>query len=201
MSSAPGTPEQFVRAQLEESCHVKHSFSPELVSIVAALAERIAQALQAGGKVILFGNGGSAADAQHIAAEFVVRLGEHRSPMSALALTVNTSVLTAAANDYGYEQVFARQVTALARPGDVLIALSTSGSSPNVLLGAEAGRARGAWVAAMTGELGGALRKRADLLINVPSRDTQRIQEAHITVGHIVCALVEQRLKAAPPAR
>jgi D-sedoheptulose 7-phosphate isomerase len=201
MSSAPGTPEEFVRAKLEESCHVKHSFSPELVALVAALAQRIAQALRDGGKLILFGNGGSAADAQHIAAEFVVRLREHRPAMPALALTVNTSVLTATANDYGYEQVFARQVEALARPGDVLIALSTSGSSPNVLLAAEAGRARGAWVAALTGELGGALRKRSDLLINVPSQDTQRIQEAHITVGHILCALVEQHLKSpAAPA-
>src|SRR5208282_2298382 len=160
MSPVPGTPEEFVRAQLEESCHVKHSFSPG-----TRLARRRARPA-------------------------------HRPAMPALALTVNTSVLTAAANDYGYEQVFARQVEALARPGDVLIALSTSGSSPNVLLAAEAGRARGAWVAALTGELGGALRKRADLLINVPSQDAQRIQEAHITVGHILCALVEQHLKS-----
>ena len=189
-------PEDFIRAQLEESCRVKHSFSGELVALIAALAQRITQAVQAGGKLILFGNGGSAADAQHIAAEFVVRLREHRPPIAALALTVNTSVLTAAANDYGFEQVFARQVEALARPGDVLIALSTSGASANVLLAAEAGRNRGAWVAALTGESGGGLRKRSDLLINVPSQDTQRIQEAHITVGHILCALVEQGLKA-----
>jgi D-sedoheptulose 7-phosphate isomerase len=193
------SPEEFIRAQLEESCHVKHSFSNELLALIASLAARIAQALQAGGKVILFGNGGSAADAQHIAAEFVVRLREHRRPMAAIALTVNTSVLTAAANDYGYEHVFARQVEALARPGDVLIALSTSGASPNVLLGAEAGRACGAWVAALTGETGGGLRKRSDLIINVPSQDTQRIQEAHITVGHILCALVEKQLKSAAP--
>ena len=189
------SPEDFIRAQLEESCHVKHSFSAELVALIAALAARIVQAIQAGGKVILFGNGGSAADAQHIAAEFVVRLREHRAPLPAIALTVNPSVLTAAANDYGYEQVFSRQVEALARPGDVIIALSTSGVSANVLLGAEAGRARGAWVAALTGESGGGLRKRSDLIINVPSQDAQRIQEAHITVGHILCALVEQQLK------
>jgi len=189
------SPEDFIRAQLEESCHVKHSFSAELVALIAALAARIVQAIQAGGKVILFGNGGSAADAQHIAAEFVVRLREHRAPLPAIALTVNPSVLTAAANDYGYEQVFSRQVEALARPGDVIIALSTSGVSANVLLGAEAGRTRGAWVAALTGESGGGLRKRSDLIINVPSQDAQRIQEAHITVGHILCALVEQQLK------
>jgi D-sedoheptulose 7-phosphate isomerase len=190
------SPEEFIRAQLEESCRVKHSFSNELLALIASLAARIAQALQAGGKLILFGNGGSAADAQHIAAEFVVRLCEHRLPMAAIALTVNTSVLTATANDYGYEQVFARQVEALARPGDVLIALSTSGASANVLLAAEAGRAKGAWVAALTGETGGGLRKRSDLIINVPSQDTQRIQEAHITVGHILCALVEKKLKS-----
>lgn len=190
------SPEQFIREQLEESCHVKHSFSSELLGQIAALARRITQAVEEGGKLILFGNGGSAADAQHIAAEFVVRLREHRRPIAAMALTVNTSVLTAAANDYGYEQVFSRQVEALARPGDVLIALSTSGASANVLLGAEAGRAKGAWVAALTGESGGGLRKRTDLLINVPSHDSQRIQEAHITIGHILCALVEQQLKA-----
>jgi len=191
--------EEFVRAQLEESCRVKHSFSAELVGKIAALATRIAQSLHAGGKVILFGNGGSAADAQHIAAEFVVRLGESRPAMAAVALTVNTSVLTAAANDFGFDQVFARQVEALAAPADVLIALSTSGTSKNVLLGAEAGRRKGAWVAAFTGESGGTLRTHADLLINVPSRDPQRIQESHITIGHIVCALVEQATKTSKP--
>jgi D-sedoheptulose 7-phosphate isomerase len=189
-------PEEFIRAQLEESCRVKQSFSPDLVSRIAGLAGRIAESIRAGGKVILFGNGGSAADAQHIAAEFVVRLREHRRPMAALALTVNTSVLTAAANDYGFEEVFARQIEALAVPNDVLLALSTSGASPNVLRGAQAGRSKGAWVAALTGETGGALRTWADLVIDIPSRDAQRIQEAHITVGHIVCALVEQIMKA-----
>jgi D-sedoheptulose 7-phosphate isomerase len=192
-------PEEFVRAQLEESCRVKHSFSPDLVARVAALAARIAQSLAAGGKLILFGNGGSAADAQHIAAEFVVRLSGRRPAMAAIALTVNTSVLTAAANDFGFDQVFARQVEALASPGDVLVALSTSGASPNVLLGADAGRARGAWVAALTGESGGELAKRADLLLNVPSQDAQRIQEAHITIGHIICALVEQAVNTVAP--
>ena len=186
------SPEAFVREQLEESCRVKHSFSPELIARITALAEQIARALAAGGKLILFGNGGSAADAQHIAAEFVVRLREHRAPLAAVALTVNTSVLTATGNDFGFEHVFARQVEALARPGDVILALSTSGASPNVLFAAEAGHQRGAWVAGLTGESGGALRKRCDVLINVPSQDSQRIQEAHITVGHILCALVER---------
>ena len=193
------TPEEFIRAQLQESCRVKQAFTAELLAAIAALAGRIVRTVHDGGKIILFGNGGSAADAQHIAAEFVVRLREHRRPMAALALTVNTSVLTAAANDYGYEQVFARQVEALARAGDVLIALSTSGESANVLRAAEAGRAKGVWVAALTGESGGSLRERADLLVNVPSKDAQRIQEAHITIGHILCALVEQQVRTGTP--
>ena len=186
-----------VRAQLKESCRVKQRFSRELVERVAQLAVRAAATLAAGGKLVLFGNGGSAADAQHLAAEFVVRLRDNRPALAALALTVNTSVLTAASNDYGFEQVFARQIEALVAPGDLLLAFSTSGSSPNILRGAEAGRRRGAFVAALTGETGGALARGADLLLNVPSRDPQRIQEAHITIGHIVCSLVEQIRAAA----
>lgn len=181
-----------IRAQLAESCRVKQSFSEELLGRIAEFAEKAAQALAAGGKLILFGNGGSAADAQHIAAELVVRLHRDRPGLPALALTTNTSTLTAAGNDYGFEQVFARQVESLAAPGDILVALSTSGNSPNILRGAEAGRARGAFVVALTGETGGALAGRADLLLKVPSGDAQRIQEAHITIGHIVCSLIEQ---------
>ncbi len=181
-----------VRAQLEESCRVKQSFSAELVERIAQLAERAAATLAAGGKLVLFGNGGSAADAQHLAAEFVVRLRDKRPALAALALTVNPAVLTAASNDYGFEHVFSRQIEALAAPGDLLVALSTSGASPNVLRGAEAGRRRGAFIAALTGETGGELAGLADLLINVPSRDAQRIQESHITIGHIVCSIVEQ---------
>ncbi|MCL6594763.1 MAG: SIS domain-containing protein [Firmicutes bacterium] len=180
-----------IREQLAESCRVKQSFSDELIARIARFAEQAAATLAAGGKVVLFGNGGSAADAQHIAAELVVRLRRDRPGLPALALTANPSVLTAAANDYGFEHIFARQVEALVQPGDVLVALSTSGASLNVLRGAEVGRARGAFVVALTGETGGALAERADLLLNVPSRDSQRIQEAHITIGHIVCGLIE----------
>lgn len=181
-----------VRAQLEESCRVKKDFSAELVERIAQLAERAAATLAAGGKIVLFGNGGSAADAQHLAAEFVVRLRDDRPALAALALTVNTSVLTAAGNDYGFENIFARQIEALVKPGDLLIALSTSGTSANILRGAEAGRGCGAFVAALTGETGGKLAAVANLLLNVPSRDSQRIQESHITIGHIVCSIVEQ---------
>jgi D-sedoheptulose 7-phosphate isomerase len=180
-----------IRAQLEESCRVKQDFSPELLGRIAQFAERAAAALAAGGKLVFFGNGGSAADAQHLAAELTVRLQRQRPGLAALALTTNTSILTAAANDFGFEQVFARQIESLVAAGDIVVALSTSGASPNVLRGAEAARKRGAWIVGMTGEAGGALASQVDLLLNVPSRDPQRIQEAHITIGHIVCSLVE----------
>jgi D-sedoheptulose 7-phosphate isomerase len=181
-----------IRGQLRESCRVKESFSEELLGRIAQFAERAAAALAEGNKIVLFGNGGSAADAQHIAAELVVRLRANRPGLAALALTTNTSVLTAASNDYGFEAVFARQIESLVAPGDVLVALSTSGSSANIVLGVEAGLSRGAFVVAMTGETGGTLAGKVNLLINVPSCDSQRIQEAHITIGHIVCSLIEE---------
>lgn len=180
-----------IRQQLDESCRVKQSFSDDLVSRIATFAEKSGAALHAGHKLVFFGNGGSAADAQHLAAELVVRLRRDRPGLAALALTTNASALTAAANDYGFEQIFARQIESLVAAGDVLVALSTSGESPNMLRGVEAGRARGAFLVALTGETGGALAARVDLLLNVPSRDPQRIQEAHITIGHIACALIE----------
>lgn len=183
-----------IRAQLDESCRVKQSFSHALVAAIARFAEECASSIQQGHKIVFFGNGGSAADAQHLAAECVVRMNQDRAGLPALALATNASILTAAGNDYGFEMVFARQIETLVSPGDVLVALSTSGNSPNVLRGVEAGRKRGAYLVAMTGETGGALGTKVDLLINVPSRDTQRIQESHITIGHIVCSLIEQIL-------
>ncbi|MGH9817825.1 MAG: D-sedoheptulose-7-phosphate isomerase [Candidatus Acidiferrales bacterium] len=180
-----------IRQQLDESCRVKQSFSDDLLARIATFAEKSAAALRAGHKLVFFGNGGSAADAQHLAAELVVRLRRDRPGLAALALTTNTSALTAAANDYGFEHIFSRQIESLVAAGDVLVALSTSGESPNMLRGVEAGRARGAYLVAFTGETGGALASRVDLLLNVPSRDPQRIQEAHITIGHIACALIE----------
>lgn len=183
---------ELIRAQLRESCRVKESFSSELLQRIETFARRGAKALRANHKIIFFGNGGSAADAQHLAAELVVRLQRERIALAALALTTNTSILTAAGNDYGFERIFARQIEAHARRGDVLVALSTSGSSPNILRGVEAGSRRGAFTVALTGETGGKLRNKVDLLINVPSRDAQRIQEAHITIGHIACALIEK---------
>ena len=187
-----GAHRQTIQAQLRESCRVKESFSEELLARIEAFAVRSAQALAGGGKIVFFGNGGSAADAQHLACELTVRLHNNRPSLAALALTVNSSVLTAAGNDLGFDRIFERQVESLVAPGDVLVALSTSGNSSNVVRGVEAGARRGAFCVALTGETGGELARRVDLLVNVPSDDPQRIQEAHITIGHIVCSLIEQ---------
>jgi len=187
-----------IRRQLEESCRVKRAFSEELLGRMARFAERSAEALRSGGKLIFFGNGGSAADAQHLAAELIVRLRDDRPGLPALALPTNSSVVTAAGNDYGFEHIFSRQIESLAGPQDVLAALSTSGTSPNIVRGIEAGRRRGSFLTAFTGETGGALAAKVDLLLNVPSRDAQRIQEAHITMGHICVALIEGTLSGRP---
>ena len=181
-----------IRRQLAESARVKQSFPDELVERISQLAEKSAAALRAGRKIVFFGNGGSAADALHLAAELVVRLRAERKGLAALALTTNPSVLTAAGNDYGFERIFSRQIESLVAANDILVALSTSGDSPNILRGVEAGHARAAYLVAFTGETGGALAGKVDLLLNVPSRDPQRIQESHITIGHIVCSLIEQ---------
>ena len=186
------SPAEEIRRQLEESARVKLSFSNELIGRIAQFAEKSAAALRSGGKIVFFGNGGSAADAQHLSAELVVRLRTERPGLSALALTTNPSVLTAAGNDYGFERIFSRQIESLVSNVDVLVALSTSGKSPNTIRGVEAGRARGAYLVAFTGETGGALASKVDLLLNVPSQDAQRIQECHITIGHIACSLIER---------
>jgi D-sedoheptulose 7-phosphate isomerase len=185
-------PSEEIRRQLEESARVKQSFSDELIGRIGQFAEKSAASLRGGGKIVFFGNGGSAADALHLAAELVVRLRSDRRGLAALALTTNPSVLTAAGNDYGFERIFSRQIESLVAPQDILVALSTSGESPNIVRGVEAGRARGAYIVGFTGETGGALAGKVDLLLSVPSQDPQRIQEAHITIGHIACALIEQ---------
>lgn len=181
-----------IRRQLEESARVKQAFSAALVGRILEFAEKCAASLRAGGKIVFFGNGGSASDALHLAAELVVKLRDERRGLASLALTANPSILTAAGNDYGFEQIFARQIESLVSAQDVLVALSTSGNSANILRGVVAGRERRAFVVAWTGETGGALANKVDLLLNVPSRDAQRIQEAHITIGHIACSLIEQ---------
>ncbi len=186
------SPAEEIRRQLAESARVKQSFSDELVGRIAQFAEKSAAALRAGSKIVFFGNGGSAADALHLAAELVVRLRTERAGLAALALTTNPSVLTAAGNDYGFERIFSRQIESLVAKQDVLVALSTSGNSPNVIRGLEAGRPRGAYLVGFTGETDGQLAGKVDLLLNVPSHDAQRIQECHITIGHIACGLIER---------
>src|ERR1700730_13402547 len=187
-----------IRRQLEESARVKLSFSSELIGRIGQFAEKSAAALRGGGKIVFFGNGGSAADALHLAAELVVRLRADRKGLAALALTTNPSVLTAAGNDYGFERIFSRQIESLVAPTDIVVALSTSGQSANILRGAEAARSRGAYIVAFTGETGGLLASKVDLLLNVPSTDPQRIQEAHITIGHIACSLIQQSALRGP---
>ncbi|MER2197242.1 D-sedoheptulose 7-phosphate isomerase [Methylobacterium brachiatum] len=161
---------------------------------VLEIADLVTASLRGGGKLLTIGNGGSAGDAQHIAGEFVSRLNFDRPPAAAIALTTDTSVITAIGNDYGYEHVFERQVLALGRPGDVLLALSTSGRSPSVLRAMDAARAIGVRIVAFTGATGGSMPERADLCLHAPSDATPLIQQVHITAAHIVCGLVEQNL-------
>ena len=182
----------YLRASREvlDAAIVDPAFSPT----VAAIADRVAAALAAGHKVMFAGNGGSAADAQHLAGELVSRFYYDRPAAAALALTTDTSVLTAIGNDYGYDRVFERQVHGLGRPGDVLIAISTSGRSPNILKALAAARATGVVAVGFTGANGGDMVPLCDLCLQVPADSTPLIQQLHIVAGHIVCALVEARL-------
>lgn len=165
-----------------------------LVQTVERVADACTQAIRNGGKVMFCGNGGSAGDSQHLAAELVGKLVFDRPAMAGMALTVDTSALTAVGNDFGYEHVFSRQVEGLGRQGDVLVGISTSGRSKNVVKAFEAARARGIVTVAMTGSARGPMADLADLWIAVPSTDTPKIQEGHIALGHIFCALVEQSI-------
>jgi len=178
------------------SADVKRLTAARCCEAAMRAAEMIATSLRGGGKLMLCGNGGSAADSQHLAAEFVATL-DHRRPragLAALALTTDSSFLTAYANDFGYEGVFARQVETLGRSGDVLIGISTSGNSANVVAACKAARAAGIGVVAMTGEGGGSVADHADILLDVPSRVTMHIQESHIALGHVVTLAVERLL-------
>jgi len=162
---------------------------------IAAIADRYEATLRGGGTLFFAGNGGSAADAQHLATEYVVRYQTNRPAMRAIALTTDTSLLTACANDMGFDEVFARQVEALAEPGDLLVLHSTSGESPNVIRAAQSARARGVAVVAFLGKGGGHLKELADATLIIPASDTARIQELHLAIEHVICDLVEDRLK------
>ena len=187
--------DQRIIEQLRESGGVMLMLSERHVATIRRIAETIIAAYRAGKKVAACGNGGSAADAQHIVAELVGRLELPRRPaLAAVALTTNASVLTAIGNDFGFDQVFARQIEACVERGDVVVALSTSGNSPNVLVAVRRAKALGATTIGLTGASGGALSEAVDLALMVPSDSPQRIQEAHLTVGHIVCAIVESEM-------
>jgi len=166
----------------------------DLSPAIADMAALLVKAFKNGNKLLVMGNGGSAADAQHFVAEMVGRFKLERAALPALALSTDTSILTAIANDYGFDAVFSRQVDALASPGDVLVGISTSGNSPNVLKALELGRLRGCCTIGLLGKDGGSIKSTCDLALIVPSTDTPRIQEVHITVIHIVCDLVEKAL-------
>lgn len=186
-----------IRRQLNEHAAVLEKVTSVMLEPIAALTQRVLDTVQGGGTLFFLGNGGSAADAQHLAAEYIVRFARERRPIAAIALTTDTSVLTAGANDYGYEAVFERQVQALARAGDLLIMHSTSGESDNLLRAATVARARGVATAALLAKGGGRLANAVDLALVVPTDSTARAQEIHLTIGHVVCDLVERAIVAA----
>ena len=188
--------QDFIEAYLAESAAALAAFQqdPAHATVMAGMARAITAALRAGRKLLVAGNGGSAGDAQHIAGEFVSRLFFDRAPLAALALTVDTSVLTATANDYGYQHVFERQVLGLGQGGDVLLGISTSGGSPNVLRAFEAGRSKGLLCLGFTGAKPGPMQDACSLVLQAPSAKTAVIQQIHITAAHIICGLVEREM-------
>ena len=185
-----------VQARIRESVAVNETLlqDEELIRLVAEVGRDLAAALRGGHRAFLFGNGGSAADAQHLAAEFMGRFKLERAGLPVVALTVNTSTLTAIGNDYSFEAIFARQIEALGSAGDVALAISTSGNSRNVLLAIAAAKHKGMAAVGLTGEGGGQLKSLVDRCICVPSEDTPRVQEAHILIGHILSEIVETEL-------
>lgn len=187
---------EVVTRALRDSANLRLQLIDEATDVIVRAAHTIHGCIEAGGQVLLFGNGGSAADAQHIAAEFVCRFNRDRQPLPAIALTTDTSTLTAISNDYGFEQIFARQIEALCRAGDVVVAISTSGRSPNIIAGVAAARERGSRTIGLTGLNGNQLAELVEFPIVINSNNTARIQECHITVGHIICEIVDSLLAA-----
>jgi D-sedoheptulose 7-phosphate isomerase len=186
--------EQAVRVIAAESVALKQRFFEANAGLLVATGRRMAECLRAGGKVLTFGNGGSAADAQHLAGELVGRFLRDRAALSALALTCDSSVVTAIGNDMGYESIFRRQVEAHGRPGDVAVGITTSGRSPNVVQALQLARERGLVTVGMTGGGGGRLVGLVDYLIDVPHGETARIQEVHVMVVHVLCQVVEEAM-------
>jgi len=190
------TPAEQARAGLTALAALATRVGDEHAETIAAIADTYGAALRRGGTLFFAGNGGSAADAQHLATEYVVRYQFKRPAFRAVALTTDSSLLTACANDLGFAEVFARQVEALAMAGDVLSLHSTSGDSPNVIRAAQAAQGRGVTVVGFLGHSGGRLKDLADVALIVPSDDTARIQEIHLAIEHLICEMVEERLKA-----
>lgn len=189
---APVLAVKYLESQLAEHTDLVARTRETVAEEFARLVTMCSEALRSGHKMLFFGNGGSAADSQHLATELVVRYGRNRQALAAIALTTDTSALTAIGNDFGFEEVFARQVEALCRPGDVAIGISTSGNSENVIRGLRTAKAAGAVTVAFTGEGGGRLAGQVDCSIFIPSTVTARIQEMHLMLGHVLCALLEQ---------
>lgn len=186
---------EFYKSEFQEHLELVKKTEEAIYEPFVALLKHCVEAIQQGHKILFFGNGGSAGDAQHLATELVVRYRHNRIPISAMALTTDTSALTAIGNDLGFDQLFARQIEALGRPGDVAIAITTSGKSPNVTLGLQMARKKGLIAAALTGKGGGDLGGLAEPMIVVPSQTTARIQEMHIMIGQMICDALEKELK------
>jgi D-sedoheptulose 7-phosphate isomerase len=186
--------ERTIRKQLMESSELKLKVSEVLTERIEETAKTIINSLKNGNKILFCGNGGSAADCQHLAGEFVNRFRINRKPLPGLALTTDSSVLTCIGNDFSFDDIFSKQVEAFGIKGDVLVGISTSGNSKNVINAINVAKEKELFVVGFTGDSGGKMKELVDILINVPSADTPRIQEAHITIGHIICDLVEQEL-------
>jgi D-sedoheptulose 7-phosphate isomerase len=183
-----------IKAALKESIEVKQQVIKKLTSNIEQAARWMTESLKNGNKILIFGNGGSAADAQHLAAELIGRYLKERRPLPAIALSTDTSILTSLSNDYGFDTVFARQVEGLAKAGDIAIGISTSGNSKNVLEGVEKAKELGCKTIGLLGCDGGRIADVADLALTVPCKSTPRIQESHITIGHILCGLIEEEI-------
>lgn len=189
--------QNFILTSLKNSIEAQEAFANEQGEVISALARQMMLTIRRGGKILLFGNGGSAADAQHMAAEFVNRFLINRRPMAALALTTDTSVLTSIGNDFSFDEIFVKQMQALGKPEDLAVGISTSGASVNVLKAMVVAKEIGMVTAALTGGLagdGGAVGRAADFVLNVPSDKTQHIQEAHLWAEHLLCELVEREI-------
>ena len=193
--------EDHIIKTFKESIRVKDTFINENLSKMVNVIEALTAALKAGNKILLFGNGGSAADAQHIAAEFVNRFVIERPPLPAIALTTDTSVITSIGNDYDFSEIFSKQIRAIGQAGDVAWGISTSGSSPNIIKAMEAAKKIGMITIGMTGKDGGEIAKMVDYSLNVSSNSTPRVQEVHITVGHVICEMIDYKLFQKPDAK